>query len=645
MPSRRIALAPSAAASSINSVRAYPFGASRTRLRLAVLAAVVVALCVGPRLAHAHRPVSATSLPSAPSQRAEALTRALESASTQLATVTAAERGRFEQTMLATAVARRQLLLALIESDPAVALRLVLPGSIRSSLPSLVSAQLEEEVRLEGTLEIFHEDRPTGARYLYGLQTPGRQYSLYFAGDAPTNLPTGSRVQVHGIKLDSMLALAGGGNDVQTVSTAPALSPLGEQRTLVMLVNFSDNTTQPWTRDQVNQAIIGTMGAFINENSFGATWVTGDVTDWMTIALSSTVCDTTTLASQARQAATAAGWVPGNYSRWIYAFPRNMCNFGGGSFIGGSPSQAWLNGTTSLLIAAHEFGHGLGLWHSHALDCGDVPLAATCTTSEYGDTLDVMGTAESAHYNAFQKERLGWLTPLVVTESGRYTLGAYETPGTPLALKIFKSVDSAGARTWFYVEVRKRLGFDYTLAFTGMTNGVAIRLGSESSGNTSYLLDMTPNSDLNDWLDPTLATGQSFSDASAGVTITTEAITTTGATVTVSLVSGGAPAAAPTTSLTEVVTTDQPSYSRNQTVSITSTVTSGGSPVAGASVTFTVTKASGAVVVANTTTGSNGTAVYKLRLKRQDPVGTYHAGAVAKKDATSATAATQFAVQ
>jgi hypothetical protein len=497
---------------------------------------------------------------------------------------------------------------------------------------------VEEEI--EGELEILHEDRDVGSRYLYFLKAAGRRLSLNFAKDAPTHLTSGARVRVRGVRTNGVLALAGGGNSVQMVSAAPALSTFGEQRTLVMLVNFADNPAQPWSRDAVNQSIFGTMSAFISENSYGATWLTGDVTGWLTIPLSSSVCDTGTLASQAQQAAQAAGWAPANYQRWIYAFPHNACGFGGASFVGGSPSQAWLNGEISLRIAGHEFGHGLGLWHSHSMDCGDVSLGSTCTTQEYGDTLDLMGTASSAHFNPFQKERLAWLTPLTVTQSGTYILDAYEFNAS--ALKTLKSIDPAtGARTWYYLEARKPIGFDNTLTYAGMTNGVAIRLGSESSGNTSYMLDMTPNSFANDGLDPTLAAGYSFSDPAAGVTITTEWVTATQAAVTMTVSTNSTPSTSPTVK----VATDQPSYTGNQTVSITTTMMSGGSPVAGASVTFTITKASGAIIMANATTGSNGAAVYKLRLKKQDPVGTYQVGAVAKKDALSGSAAAQFSVR
>jgi hypothetical protein len=509
----------------------------------------------------------------------------------------------------------------------------------RNVFPQSVRSGILEEV--EGELEILHEDWQSGSRYRYFLHSSSGRYSLQFTGDEPTHLATGARIRARGTRSGTTLALAGGGNSVQTVSAAPPLSTFGEQRTLVMLVNFADNPAQPWSRDQVSQAIFGTMSTFIRENSYDATWVTGDVTNWLTMPLSSSVCDTGALASQAQQAAQAAGWAPANYQRWIYAFPHNACGFGGASLIGGSPSQAWLNGEISLRIAGHEFGHGLGLWHSHSMDCGDVSLGSACTTQEYGDTLDVMGTASSAHFNPFQKERLGWMIPLTVTQSGTYILDAYEFNTS--ALKTLKSIDpTTGVRTWYYLEARKPIGFDNTLTYQGMTNGVAIRLGSESSGNTSYMLDMTPNSFANDGLDPALAAGYSFSDPDAGVTITTDWVTATQAAVTVTVSPNSTP---PPASPTVTVATDQPSYTSNQTVSILTTMMSGVLPVAGASVTFTITKASGAIIMANATTGSNGAAVYKLRLKKQDPVGTYQVDAVAKKDALSGSAATQFTVR
>ena len=48
---------------------------------------------------------------------------------------------------------------------------------------------------------------------------------------------------------------------------------------------------------------------------------------WYTIALSSTVCDYATLASQAKAAAQAAGVNLAAYTRYVYAFPQNACTW------------------------------------------------------------------------------------------------------------------------------------------------------------------------------------------------------------------------------------------------------------------------------------------------------------------------------
>jgi M6 family metalloprotease-like protein len=80
-----------------------------------------------------------------------------------------------------------------------------------------------------------------------------------------------------------------------------------------------------------------------------------------------------------------------------------------------------------------------------------------------------------------------------------------------------------------------------------------------------------------------------------------------------------APPVAPVTS----VTTDKATYAARQTVKMTATVTSNGSPAAGASVRFTMTKANGATTTKTVTAGSNGQAVWNYKLGPKDPKGTY----------------------
>jgi hypothetical protein len=309
----------------------------------------------------------------------------------------------------------------------------------------------------------------------------------------------------------------------------------------------------------------------------------------------------------------------------------------------------------------HELGHAFGLWHSHLLDCGtSATIGSTCTVWEYGDILDTMGASQTAspQYNSFQKERLGWLnygtSPSITTvqTSGTYVIDTYELAGPgPNALKILKSTDpTTGAKTWYYIEARQAVGFDAFLTNgtclpcwnQTVTNGALVHIGTDGNGSSGDLLDMTPATPTYyGWFDPSLAAGQTFQDPAAGVTITTDWVTSTQAAVTVQF--GGT---APTGNVAVSVATSQPSYSQGQTVPITATATAGGSPTANVSVKFTITKANGAVVAGSATTGTNGTAVYTFKLKRTDPFGTYQVGVVATPiNATSANAATTFTVQ
>jgi len=407
-----------------------------------------------------------------------------------------------------------------------------------------LAAPRSRDVDVEGTVETSIEDRHHEGRLHHFLVTDdGTRYRMRFADGAP-EMATGARIRAHGVESDGTLYLASGGaSSVQTIAVPPAQS-IGNQSTAVILVNFQDApTAEPWTVVAARSVVFDTVSAYFLENSFQQTWLSGDVYGWYTIPVAATTCDTAAIQSYADQAATAAGANVAAYAHRVYAFPFNSaCGWDGYAQVGGG--LAWINGSLDAGTVAHELGHNFGLYHSHSLECGATTLGTSCTTYEYGDTLDTMGYSSTVgHFNAFAKERLGWLgygsSPPITTvgASGTYSLEPYEASGGGAkALKILKSTDpTTGQHTWYYVEYRQAIGFDgFLSSYPNVTAGVVVHTGSESGGNTANLLDMTPSSSTYyDWNDPALDVGQTFSDPSSGVTIRVVSAAASGASVSV----------------------------------------------------------------------------------------------------------------
>ena len=140
--------------------------------------------------------------------------------------------------------------------------------------------------------------------------------------------------------------------------------------------------------------------------------------------------------------------------------------------------------------------------------------------------------------------------------------------------------------------------------------------------------------------------------ASTTVTLTSGSLSPAGAyTVTLSASNSAIPGYSASTAVTyEValnvaVSTNNASYALGSTVTITTMVTSGSSPVSGAGVTFTITKPNGSPVTGTATTGANGAASYVYKLRRNSPTGTWRAAGTASTSAASGSGAAVFSVQ
>src|SRR5438552_3562995 len=203
-------------------------------------------------------------------------------------------------------------------------LRRSVPGLLAAALLGLVSAsaQAAPGAVFEGTLRLAHWDNFGAGRpsYAWDLRLDDGE-TLRVTGASPDATP-GSRVRIHGVR-DGQTLEAGG--SAQTVQAAATQSAIGARKVAVLLVNFSDNASQPYTPDFA-RAIAFTnadsVAAYYAEDSWTQLTVTGDVYGWYTLPDASSACNYSQWATDATAAATAAGVSLTGYTNVVYAFPQ-----------------------------------------------------------------------------------------------------------------------------------------------------------------------------------------------------------------------------------------------------------------------------------------------------------------------------------
>jgi len=142
----------------------------------------------------------------------------------------------------------------------------------------------------EGTLEVYVEDSYQGPRLNHVLDTGTQRIPLQL-GRNRKHLLSGSRIRARGAMRNGTLMLdpdsGGAGSSVETLALASPFT-FGPQSTLVILFNFQDLATQPYTPASAESVTFNQVNNFYVENSYGQTSLGGTVVGWFTIAASRT---------------------------------------------------------------------------------------------------------------------------------------------------------------------------------------------------------------------------------------------------------------------------------------------------------------------------------------------------------------------
>ena len=452
----------------------------------------------------------------------------------QYETTPAAQRAAALPRLLQLAEQRRERMLALIERNPRLAALRVLPAAARNRLPAQVQALVERDVSIAGTVLAQVADDFERGRSQTRLQVQdnaGQRFELRLA-DATDREQlgwVGKRASVAATQFDrhllvldkrglQLLAADGSVTTSATLATTTA-AVQGAQSTLVVMLNFTDKAIECSAAD-LQGRLFGASGATLDQgyrqSSNNLVSFSGQVIGPFNVNYSSTgSCDYNGWAAAANAAAQAAGFSPSNYKRVSYTMPRNAnCGWTGLGALGGSQATpTWVQQCTSTGLFSHEIGHNLNFHH-----------AATPGT-EYGDGSDPMGGAKLVQSNAANRVMAGWTAGSQlqdVSSGGSYVVSALEStaPTSPQVLRLRK----ADTNESYYVSLRQPVGVDTNL-WTIYQSTLSVHKSSGTMPAYTYLL-------------ASLGAGQSWSDSVNGITVTSQGVS--GSAATVSIGFGGA---------------------------------------------------------------------------------------------------------
>ena len=424
---------------------------------------------------------------------------------------------------------RKREWLKLAADKPNLALTLSLSTETKNKLPPELQAKVEQQTKISGKIEVWHIDdfeHPENSRYNYFIQQNNKRINFY--PTEPIYLRSGAEITTTAYLLaDTAVADTAQSNNFNVTADAPPIEATGDQKTLILLINFLDSSPPPKTPAEIYDLTFnGQFQRFYQEQSYNKISFSGDVMGWYTLPRNQSINDPCGGPSnnEINQLVLNNNIDLSQYGRLVIAI--NTPCAGGYGTIGKNPFQvgdenfnlsvAWVMADSSIFSTpwapgypfpltywdftlVHEMGHNLGVLHANGWNCGENVLRGDCRHEEYGNYFDAMGFGfYSLQFNSFYKELLGWIQPgetIQISSSGQYTLNPVELSSTAgnLSKKLAKIQSPYSTSTTLYLEYRRGIGFDGKLNDpTLSSNQQGLFVNNIIDYTFSRLLDMRP---------------------------------------------------------------------------------------------------------------------------------------------------------